>query len=83
MSGQIQPNSAYSSILRFLQKKGESGAYMSEIYKAVKKDIGESIPYSSVRSAIYHRLANSKSHYVPRFERFEVDNKTLYRLLIK
>jgi len=69
------------SLIEFLATKGEQGATLSEIYVAVRADIGMKTLDSSIRSTLYKKLTGKKSAYKPAFEREIFGGETRYRLL--
>lgn len=65
----------------FLATKGRDGATLSEIYVAIRKQLGEQVTDSSIQASLYRRLPTSISPYSPLFERIRKKEQVRYRLL--
>ena len=69
------------SIITFLATTGTQGAALTEIYAAVRAELGNAVLDTSIRSILYKRLRGTKSKYKQRFERSMVHGKYRYKLL--
>jgi len=69
------------SLIEFLATKGNQGATLSEIYAAIRADIGEKILDSSIRATLYRKLKGKKNRYKPNFDRYIFKGIARYRLL--
>ena len=69
------------AITSLLEQQGDGGAFLKELYPAVNSALGRDVPKASVRATIYNRLVGAKGAYLPRYERFHVNDQSKYRLL--